>query len=191
MPSRELIERLNKEADERVRAIREKAEGEAEGIREEARRKIEALSRRYRALEVEAVREKTARIRTVAEGEARRVRQGTDEALAARLREIAFSALSGLREKGYEGVFRALAAEVPPALAWMTVRVNPADVGLASEAFPGADVQGDGSITGGLEAASEDGRVRIVNTFEKRLERAWDEILSGLLAEVHEEHASD
>ncbi|MGD8352156.1 MAG: V-type ATP synthase subunit E [Nitrospirota bacterium] len=190
MSSRELIERLNSEADEQVRAVRREAEGEAQRVRDEARRKMEALSAKYRALEAEAVREKTAGITAEAEDEARQARQATDGALAARLREMAFSALPELRGQGYGRVFRALAAEVPE-LAWKAVRVNPADAELASEAFPGAEVRGDDSITGGLETASEDSRVRVVNTFEKRLERAWDEILPGLLAEVHEGHAGD
>ncbi len=189
MPARKLIERLNSEADERARAIREEAESEAVRIREEADRKAESLALKYRAREA-AAREKAGRMTQEAEREAWSARQEAEEALAARLRKIAFSSLSGLRGQDYEKVFKALADEMPE-LDWKTVRVNPTDGDLASETFPGADVKGDGSISGGMETASEGGKVRVVNTFEKRLERAWDEILPGLLAEVHEEHSGD
>jgi len=190
MPARELIERLNREAEERARAIREEAEREAARLRAEAKKRAEALALKYRAIEAEAVREKASAITAGAEREAREARQGADEALAGRLREMAFKSLPALRGQGYEKVFRALAAELPE-FAWRAVRVNPEDAALASEAFPRAEVVGEGSISGGMEVASENGRVRVVNTFEKRLERAWDEILPGLLAGIYEKHAGD
>jgi flagellar biosynthesis/type III secretory pathway protein FliH len=43
----------------------------------------------------------------------------------------------------------------PPTFTWKTVRVNPEDVALAREQFPGAEVLADPGVIGGLEAASD------------------------------------
>jgi vacuolar-type H+-ATPase subunit E/Vma4 len=184
MASSELIERLHREADERARAIRKEAEEEAEGLRAESRRKTEALALRYQTEEAAAVSDKIMEKTMEAEAESRALQQAAVEVLAGRLRAAASSALSELRERDYEGTFRALTAELPPS-DWKVVRVNPADEVLAEEVFPGAKVVVDSGITGGMEVASGDGRVRVVNTFDKRLERAWEEILPGLVAEAY------
>jgi vacuolar-type H+-ATPase subunit E/Vma4 len=42
------------------------------------------------------------------------------------------------------------------------------------------------AITGGLETISTEGEVRVVNTFEKRLERMWEEMLPEIMKEVKE-----
>lgn len=183
MSSKELIERLNREAEEQARTIRKEAEAGAERLRAEARKRAEDLSLEYRAEEAEAVRERTAEITAKAEAEARATRQSATEELAGRLRAIAFSSLAELRASDYDRAFRALAAEIP-AYDWEVVRVNPADEALASEIFPGTRVVCDSGISGGLESESKDGRMRVINTFEKRLERAWDEVLPRLIAEV-------
>jgi V/A-type H+-transporting ATPase subunit E len=190
MASKELIERLNREAEERVEAIRKEAAAEAEKLRSEARRSAKDLAIKCRAEEAEAVRERTAGITAKAEGEARAIRQAAAEGLAGRLRATAFSSLADIRAHDYGSTFRALAAEIPP-YDWKVIRVNPADEALASEAFPGVRVVGDSGISGGLEAASEDDRVRVINTLEKRLERAWEEILPSLIDEAYEACAGD
>jgi vacuolar-type H+-ATPase subunit E/Vma4 len=184
MSAEELIRSLNHEARERQQAIRDEARAETEKLRAEAKRKVEALSLKYRAEEAEALREKAAEITAVAEVQARAIRQETSEELGERFLALAFSSLAELRADGYQRVFRALAAEIPP-YEWKVVRVNPADEDLASEVFPGAEVVCDDSISGGLETSSEDGRVRVINTFEKRLERAWDEVLPRLIKEAY------
>ncbi len=185
MGSRELIESLNREADERARSIRDDAEAEARRILGEAREKAEALARECRAEQERAARARTAEIVLEAKGEPRALKARSSAELVGRLRDLAFSCLGELRASNYEGVFRGLAAEIP-ANDWEVVRVNPADVKLASDVFGGLRVQGDAGITGGMEAASGGGLVQVVNTFEKRLERAWEELLPGLLREVYE-----
>jgi vacuolar-type H+-ATPase subunit E/Vma4 len=191
MASKKLIERLNREAEARAQAIRKEAEAEAKKLRSEARRRAEVLALGYRAEEEEAVREKTSGITAEAEDEARAIRQAAAEELAGRLRAIAFLSLNELRARDYGSTFRALAAEIPP-YDWKAIRVNPADEALASEAFPGVRVVGDSDISGGLEAASEDDRVRVINTFEKRLARAWEEeIVPSLVDEAYEACAGD
>lgn len=80
-------------------------------------------------------------------------------------------------------MFNRLAAELPPA-AWETVRVNPTDGELAGHLFPTALIEPDPAISGGMEALAEEGRIRVVNTLEKRLERGWPELFPDLLGEA-------
>jgi V/A-type H+-transporting ATPase subunit E len=53
--------------------------------------------------------------------------------------------------------------------------------------FPDAEVIADESISGGLDAATAGGRIRVVNTFEKRLERAWPILLPEMIRAVYHE----
>jgi len=110
----------------------------------------------------------------------------SDRVLADRLYRLARTALPSLRNVGYHDVFGAFIQELPR-FTWKTVRVNPDDVVLAREAFPGADIDGEPSITGGLEAATEGGQFRVVNTFEKRLDRVWEEMLPDIMRELAEQ----
>ena len=76
-----------------------------------------------------------------------------------------------------------LACELPER-GWQCVRVNPADADAAARRFPGAVVETDPGISGGMEVECEDGRVRISNTLEARLEAAWPDLLPRLIAEL-------
>jgi len=78
-----------------------------------------------------------------------------------------------------------MAAEIPP-LPWKTVRVNPEDVGIARKHFPGAVIITDEGISGGMDVMTGDGKIRVINTLEKRLERAWGDILPHLMKEDYE-----
>ena len=115
----------------------------------------------------------------------RRKKLLAERALADRLYGLAQSSLPALRNVGYRDMFVSFAQELPR-FAWKTIRVNPGDGALAREQFPGAEVQFDKTITGGLEAISDGGEVRVVNTFEKRLERTWEEMLPEIMKEVKE-----
>ncbi|MEW6601620.1 MAG: V-type ATP synthase subunit E family protein, partial [Nitrospirota bacterium] len=74
-----------------------------------------------------------------------------------------------------------------PAAAWDEVRVHSDDAVMARRYFPGAAVVADDQVSGGFEAAAENGRRHVVNTFEKRLERAWEEILPLLVIDAYRE----
>ena len=90
-----------------------------------------------------------------------------------------------LREKDYPGIFSLLAAELPP-IGWETLRVNPTDAEIAADLFPRARIVPDTAICGGMEALAEEGRIRIINTLEKRLERVWPELLPALIEETEQ-----
>ena len=106
-----------------------------------------------------------------------------ENVLAGRLYTLAHGTLAQLRDDRYAELFVALVEELLPCQ-WQAVRVNPADSELAKASFPGAAIETDKGITGGMEVIAEGGRVRIDNTLEKRLERAWPELLPRLLNAV-------
>lgn len=78
-----------------------------------------------------------------------------------------------------------MAAELP-LLSWKTVRVNPEDSEIAGRHFPGAEIITDAAVSGGMDTMSGDGKIRVINTLEKRLERAWEDIATDLLKEDYE-----
>ncbi|HAK59322.1 MAG TPA: hypothetical protein DCO77_02920 [Nitrospiraceae bacterium] len=186
MGSRELIESLRKAADEKIQAIQQDAETETRKIKAEAVRRKDELRQDYaRVQSAEAEEYGRARL-AEANSRARALRLAAEQALAQRLQAAARSSLHSLRGTGYPGIFAALAQELPP-LAWDSVRVNPEDVGLAKKQFPNAEIVADEEISGGMDAAAEGGRVRVVNTFEKRLERMWMHMLPALMTDAGEQ----
>jgi vacuolar-type H+-ATPase subunit E/Vma4 len=183
MGCKELIVSLRAAGDEKLKAIQAEAEQEAVRIRTDAARRIEALQEeRTRKHAAEAVKQSEA-LMAEANRTVRTIGLRAERALADRLYGVARASLPALRNVGYRDVFTGFARELPK-FTWKTVRVNPGDVALAREQFPEAEVLADPGIIGGLEAASDGDRVRVVNTFEKRLERMWEEILPDIMKEM-------
>ncbi len=185
MGCKELIESLRRAADERIKLIWQETEGEAERVREEATHKLDQLrencsrteSLAITAAEVSAVSEAKNRSRTYL--------LKAEKALSDRLFSVAHSSLPRLRNSDYRDVFEKMARELPP-LAWKTVRVNLDDVGLAKSIFNGADIIPDKTISGGVDAMTDGGNIRVINTFEKRLERAWVDMLPEVLKKIYD-----
>jgi vacuolar-type H+-ATPase subunit E/Vma4 len=186
MGCKELIESLRHSADERIQSVGQEAESEAEKIKSEVSAKIAGIRERYAGIHSSEVREKTVQIFSEANNRARLVRLDAEKALAERLFSLALSLLPELRKEEYRTVFMALARELPP-LPWKTVRVNPGDADLARECFPDAEIVPDRKITAGMDATTESGKVRANNTFEKRLQRAWEEMLPRIIRDIYEE----
>ena len=186
MSCRELIDSLRKGADERVLSMRREAEQEAGAARADAALRLEQRrddAGRKREL---ARREAVARALSTANNRARSIRLSAEQTLSVRLKDTAAASLAALRDDGYEAVFGKLAGELP-ALAWKTVRVNPADVALAGKYFIGAEILPDPAITGGMDASTQDGSIRVINTLDKRLERSWGDMLPLLIQDVYRE----
>jgi V/A-type H+/Na+-transporting ATPase subunit E len=177
----ELIEALRKEEEGKTREIWEEAEEEAGKIRADLSPRIETLRRDNAAGQSS---DEVSRMLLEAETAARVIRLTAYDRLSVRLYSLAASSLHLLREKGYEEIFERLALELP-SFGWQRVTVNPDDLALARRSFPGAEIVADKSIMGGMEAEAEEGGVKIVNTFEKRLERSWTEMLSALLGDIN------
>jgi V/A-type H+-transporting ATPase subunit E len=181
----ELAEALRKEGEEQVAVIRRDAEAEEERIRGEAAAKAGKLREEYARRRTAACSEETATVLAEAANRERLVRLAAENSLADRLYGLARESLPRMREEGYEELFAALAAELPPR-EWESVRVNPADDGLARRLFPAAEIVADGALTGGMTVTGTGGGVTVVNTLEKRLERGWPELVPELVRAVYE-----
>jgi len=185
MGCKELIESLRAAGDERIRVMRAEAEQEAERVRAEADGKIAEVRADHAARRSAAAAASEELCLAEATRTVRQKALVTDRALADRLYGLARRSLPALRNVGYRDMFVSFSQELP-CFTWQTIRVNPADGDLAREQFPESKVVLDKAITGGLEAASEGGQVTVVNTFEKRLERLWEEMLPDIMKEARE-----
>lgn len=188
MGCQELIDSLYRAADERTRLIWQEAEKDALKIREANREKI--MRMREDSLKHGVSREEADRIIALASSEARSIALSSEKKLSERLFKLALSNLHALRKEKYRDIFASLVNELPP-LSWEEVTVNPADRDIAEELFPGAKIFTDAGITGGFDAIVGNGRIRVINTFEKRLERAWTEIIPALIKGVYNELSSE
>lgn len=186
MSCKELIESLRKGADERVRTMWSDAENEAAKIRADAEGRLGQLRRDMDRKLLLMTGDQSARAGSDASKRARIISLSAEKNLSARLYAAAVSLLPSLREKGYERVFKALACELPAA-PWQTVLVHPQDLALAKKIFDGAEVVADPKITGGMEVSVQSGAVRVTNTFEKRLERAWGDLQPDCIRDAYRE----
>ncbi len=186
MGCEELIGSLRRSGDEKIRLIWEEAEAEAEKIQGEFQVKITELHADYEKTQLSAVAADAEKIISAAAGEVRKIHLSSQASLSARLLRLVAACLPLLRNEGYEDVFSSIVKELPR-LPWQRVRVNPADVNLAKEYFSAAEIVADETIAGGVDAMVEAGKIRVINTFEKRLERAWVDILPGLIQDIHDE----
>lgn len=186
MSSRELIESLKLAGEEKVRLIKQEAEQEAKALQVATAGKVEELRKHYAEKLASTEGEEALRALAEATSRARTVRLGAEKALSERLYSIACSSLHLVRDNGYPAVFEKLVLELPP-FPWKLVRVNPADVDMARKYFPGAEIIPVENITGGVDASSTGNTVRVINTLEKRLERAWNEILPLMVKDVYRE----
>jgi V/A-type H+-transporting ATPase subunit E len=184
MNCEELIEALWLEAEKKIATIiRETGEVETR-INKEALLRINRLREDSQHRCSSASKKRTEETLSEAEKKARLINIAEDLKLAERLYRMSQASLCKLRNRDYQGSFRIMAEELPP-LPWMTVRVNPEDAGLAQEHFPEAGIIIDDNISGGMDVMTDDGKIRVINTLEKRLERAWGDILPHIMKEFY------
>jgi vacuolar-type H+-ATPase subunit E/Vma4 len=181
-----LIDALRRKGTEEVEAVWQSARADADKRRAGAARAVE--EQRARAAQEVAAQAADFERAAIAEAErtARKSRAAAKAALADRLHRLAVDLLPKFRDDHYPELFGALGAELP-LRSWQRVTVNAADHGRAQECFPQAEVRDDPAISGGMDVEAEEGRVRIGNTLEARLETAWPEILPPLMKEVLDE----
>lgn len=184
MGCKELIEALRREGEENSRIIRLEAEAEAARIRAHAAGKISRTREDIEKANSAAVKEQTKAILSEAGRKARMVLLSAEKELSDRLYAAAVKALPRLRERGYPEVFEALVHELPP-YDWQVVRVNPTDEENARKYFPGSRIIPDKGIIAGLDVMDNEGEVRVTNTFEKRLENAWADVLPESINDVY------
>ncbi len=187
MSSRELIESLRRAGEENIRVMKREAEQETAALQAAAAQKIVDLQKQYGEERLAAVSsDELRRARSEASNRARALRLDAEKTLADSLYSIARFSLSRLRDDLYPTVFEKLVQELP-ALPWKIVRVHTTDVDLARKYFPSAEISPVGSISGGVDVAIADGSIRVINTFEKRLERIWIDLLPQIVNDVYRE----
>jgi V/A-type H+-transporting ATPase subunit E len=184
MGHQELIESLRKDADRKVSNIRNDAEAEINNIRAELIKKIDLLRDACTKKQEASLRELKEQIGSEAYKKVREIRLTAEKNVSDRFFHIALSCLNRLRSENYAQIFSLLADELP-SLQWTEVRVSPEDTDMAREHFTGSNISGDRSITGGFEVERGDGTIRVINTFEKRLERAWADMLPMIIRDVY------
>lgn len=184
MGCKELIDALRKEGDEKARAIWQETEEEAEKIRADADEKIKKMQEEYSRMQASAIEYQIEPILSEAKQKADTIKLTAENDLSVRLYHLALSVLNYLRDEGYSDAFHLLVKELP-LYKWERVKVNPEDEKMAKEYFSNAEIISDKNISGGLEVMTKDGKIRISNTFEKRLEKAWMEILPKLMRDIY------
>ncbi len=186
MGYKELTAELQREAEEKIAEMWRHAGERVSRAREETAAEMEGLRKASAGKQTAAEEEATRDILSVAERQVLETRLAGLQELSGRLHEMAVSQLAVLRMHRYEELFAALVWELPE-FPWQTVKVNAADMELARRHFPAAEIAAGEGICGGMEVFSEDGRICVVNTLEKRLERGWPDLLPDLIAAVYRE----
>jgi len=186
----ELIESLRKDGEENINRMWSNVKAEAEKINEETSLRINELRDKYQKKSETEVKQQEESILAEARNRSHRIKLSTERALSDRLFPLAASSLVDLRDTRYKEVFISLIKELPDK-SWEEIRVHPQDVGIAQEHFPHAHITPDKSISGGLEVLREEGRVSISNTLNKRLERAWEDLLPLIFTTIYKEVSGD
>ena len=188
MGYQELIASLRAEGEEKIKEIRDDAQAEADRINEESADAIARVRKEFRGKQDTLGRHQEERVLSSARNKARIIRLESEQSLSDRLFMLAMSCLNELRNDEYEKVFKSLCSEIPSVL-WDEAAVNPDDAGMARSYFPDAEIFSDPSINGGIEVFRENRRQHIINTFKKRLERVWEEILPSIVIDACKEAA--
>ncbi len=186
MGARELIESLRRASEESIRLHRKEAEQEVEAAQASLAKRIAELRKHYADELAAAEKEESRRARAEAGSRVRAIKLAAEKTLSDRLFSIARASLAQLRGDGYPANFEKLARELP-SLPWKLVQVHPSDIDLARKHLSDAEVVPVETITGGMDAAMENGTIRVINTFEKRLELAWADLLPLLISDVYQE----
>lgn len=178
-----LIRELQQKSSERIGEIWREAEEKEKELRAEEER-IFAL---YRSAEEgrlqEVERSAAAPVVFAAEKQAMQMIDDALRQLSDRLYALACKMLPQVRRDGYRDIFAGLVGELPP-FEWETIAVNELDAELAGSYFPDAEIRTDPTISGGFTAAGDNDRYRVINTLDRRLEKAWPFVLPGLLREI-------
>ncbi len=182
----DLMNALRDKGEEKAATLWLHVEAEAQRLRAEAANRVEATKVEQARAQVRAQASLTKGIRMEAERTERHMWSAAKSQLAERCYQLARQSLADLRNPENDRVLRALADELPEE-AWEEVRVHPVDRDRAVRLFPGARVLTDPDISGGLEVVGRKGRLRVRNTLDKRLERAWPDLLPAILCKVEEE----
>ena len=187
MALEELLNTLKKNGQKQIDDIWQAAKTEAEVVRTQVAEAISDITKVHADQLASACHKSMRSIFLETEITTRGKKLFAYQALDQALRNAAVMQLPQLREQNYEKIFANLVAELPERQ-WEKIVVNPADLELAANFFAGDIIHPEAAISGGLVAVSANGRIIVDNTFEKRLERKWQQILPAIIAELEKRY---
>jgi len=183
MGEAELKIALQREGEAQVRDFWQQAEAAVETRRKE----IEAELAQLRTETDCQLQAETTALRNnlllAAQTRALEGRLHTEAALEERLLILAHQLLPELARDDRSKLWEALCEELPAA-DWAILKVHTADQKLAGRDFPMVEIECDDALGGGVIVTNADGMIRIDNSLDCRLKRAWPDLLPKLLTEL-------
>lgn len=179
----ELINSLKKNEQKQIDDIWQAAESEAEILRKQIADAIADITKIHADKLAAACQKSMRAIFSETEVKTRQKKLFAYQNLDQALRNAALKQLPSLRQQNYEKIFAMLVAELPERQ-WEKIVVNPDDLKMAENFFTANSLQPNSAISGGLLAETANGKIIVDNTFEKRLERKWPQILPQIIAEL-------
>lgn len=178
-----LIRELQQKSSDRISEMWHEAEQKTEELRAEQEKTFALFQSEEEERMQEVERSVAAPIVFAAEKKALHLVDEAMRKLSERLYSMACKMLPQVRRDDYGDIFAGLVGELPP-LEWETVTVNELDVDLAGSYFPDAEIRTDSTISGGFITSGDNDRFRVINTLDRRLEKAWPFSLPVVLREI-------
>jgi len=178
-----LIQELHRKSSDKIREMWNEAKKKAERMRSVQEEEYAQIKKTQDGRLQEIMRDVAAPIIHNAEIQALQTVDDAMRKLAERLYEMAQATLPQVREKDYRELFAALVRELPESK-WESVKVGEPDKELARSFFPDAEIRTDPSLVGGFVVSVDNGRYQVINTLERRLEKAWPYVLPSLIEDI-------
>ena len=183
MGYRELVSHLQKEGEEKIQQLWADVKKQAEQVRSEAADRTGEIRSAYEKDQSIKAGDQAEIIISESRRKARSLQLSAEQALAERLYETAHSLLPTLRDDRYRDIFSSICREIPES-DWSDVKVHPQDEAMARSCYADTRIETDNSISGGLSVRGSRGKTAVVNTFEKRLEKAWEDLLPLIIKDI-------
>lgn len=170
----DILRAMEQEVEEQIARLQEQAAAAAAQIRAQAESEAEVIRERHRREMLLPLQHERARRLNRARLEALRTISRARETLFAEALACARERLAQLRaDPAYAKILRALTQEALAQLDDAVIlRADPRDEKILREFLPQVEIEADLQTWGGVEARTGDGRIRVVNTLEARLEQA-------------------
>lgn len=192
MPYEQLIESVELCAEDKIRAIIDRANQDAENIKTETKGKDEIIKKRYLdAVKKTVDSERRKSIAKINEENHMRLIRAKDNVFKHAFTEAQKILLSVRSQANYENIFRKLLKEILLELEGeeILLHIDKRDENLCkkllAELTLNHEIVTDLTSIGGLNASTRDGKFIIFNTIESRLERAMVQIKLEIFATLY------
>ncbi|MBI4673211.1 MAG: hypothetical protein HY741_16280 [Chloroflexi bacterium] len=174
MPLADILSAMEQEVAAEIRRVEEQTAASVAEMRASAERDAQAIRERHRREMLPLLQHERARRLNRARLDSLRASSSAREQLFTQALGCAQERLAQLRsDPGYADILRALVQEALAQLdGAVIVRADPRDEKILHTLLEGMPIEFDLETWGGIEARTLDGRIRVVNTLEARLEQA-------------------